>query len=246
MLHTLPIPNKRLIGHRGVAGLRPENTICSFRHAADLGLNWIEFDVQLTKDNIWVVIHDNTVDRTTNAHGLVSDFYAEQICSLEAGLWFEPPYPQQKVPTLFETLQLASKLGLYCNIEVKADGNDADQYSAYFIKFAQAHLDLLVNKCLISSFDISCAKQLATALPLPVALLTEEWQPNLIEVVKENNFASLNCDVTSFNSAALHSLQAAHIPVYLYTVNDPATAQLWLKQGVQGLFTDRPDLLAFS
>lgn len=244
MRHILPTPNKQLIGHRGVAGLRPENTLCSFRLAAEMGLNWIEFDVQLSKDNVWIVMHDNSVDRTTNAHGLVQDFSAEEITNFEAGLWFRPPYPDQKVPTLLETLQLAQELNLFCNIEVKADGNDAGKYIEHFKKFAFANQELLLNKSLISSFDLSCATQLAAALPMPVAFLTEQWLPELVDVVNKYNFSSLNCDATHFNAEALRSLQAAAIPVFLYTINDPRTANYWLTQGVQGLFTDRPDLLS--
>lgn len=243
MQHILPIPNKHLIGHRGVAGLRPENTLCGFRLAQELGLNWVEFDIQLSKDNVWVVIHDETLDRTTSGTGFVSSFSAKDITSLDAGIWFKPPYPDEKVPTLLETLTLLQNLGLYCNIELKVPANEHLRYVEEFCIFAKENKPLLTT-CLLSSFDINCAKALATKLKhLPVAYLTEHFTNETLNIIKGYNFYSINCDAEYFTRQTLAILQKQNIPVLLYTVNDPVTAEYWLNLGVTALFTDSPDLL---
>lgn len=244
MRHPLSTPKHHLIGHRGVAGLRPENTLCSFQYAADLGLNWIEFDVQLTKDDVWVVMHDDTLDRTTNGHGMLEDYTAMDLDAFDAGLWFRPPYPEQKIPTLLETLTLARQLNLFCNIELKVVGNQDNRYADLFKDFVDENPAFFTNNILLSSFNIECATQLTKLLPhLPTAYLIESWQPETLEIVQTYNFSSINCDVTHFNRDALMLAIAEQIPVFLYTVNDPSVAKYWIEQGVSGLFTDRPDLL---
>src|ERR1700687_4795758 len=112
-------PRFHLIGHRGARGLRPENTMLGFKLAKDLGLNWIEFDVRLTKCNSWVVMHDATVDRTTNGKGLVIEKTLQELQALQAGLWFTPPYKDLKIPTLEEVITFGLTHNIQLNIEVK-------------------------------------------------------------------------------------------------------------------------------
>lgn len=243
-MHVLPQPKYHLIGHRGVAGLRPENTLCSFRYAAELNLNWIEFDVQLTADNVWVVMHDETLDRTTSGHGPVRAATAREITALDAGSWFKPPFPDEKVPTLLQTLQLARTLNLICDVEIKGAEHDPRRHAQAFADFYNEHKDLMHNRIQISSFNLDCLILLRTMLPdVPMSFIRDKFGMDLIELVKTHNFYSINCSVKDFSIEQLRAAQQAHIPVFLYTVNDPTTAKEWIAHDVTALFSDRPDLL---
>ena len=91
-----------VIGHRGAKGYAPENTIPSFEKGIECKANMIEFDVRLTKDGHTVIMHDTTVDRTTDGTGLVAQLTLKQIKKLDAGAWFSPKFKDTKVPTLEE------------------------------------------------------------------------------------------------------------------------------------------------
>lgn len=242
---TLPQPNYQLIGHRGTAGLRPENTFCSFKHAAQLNLNWIEFDVRLTKDEHWIVLHDDSLQRTTNGRGLVHDCTLAEIQTLDAGLWFKPPYAYERIPTLLATLELAQILNLFCNIEIKGAEANLEQYVTLFTDFANQNPQLVnAHTALVSSFSLDCLLHLKSKLPnLPLGYLINQFTPDTIEIALQNDFASINCDVTQVRVADVTAAASAGIPVFLYTVNDANTAKFWLDHGVSALFTDRPDLL---
>jgi len=103
-LRSAPLNPFTVIGHRGGRAYAPENTLAAFRNAIQMGSVWLEFDVQMTRDGVLVVMHDDTVDRTTNGHGAVADLTLDQIRSLDAG-------QGEKVPTFQEVLDLAKASG---------------------------------------------------------------------------------------------------------------------------------------
>ncbi len=104
LLRSAPLGGFTVIGHRGGRAYAPENTLAAFRHAIQLGSVWLEFDVQMARDGVLVVMHDDTVDRTTNGKGRVADLTLDQIRSLDAG-------QGEKVPTFQEVLDLAKASG---------------------------------------------------------------------------------------------------------------------------------------
>ncbi len=238
------IPNHKLIGHRGVAGLRPENTYCSFAYAKELGLDWIEFDILLTLDENWVVMHDDTVDRTTNGHGFVHDMTLEQLEHLEAGLWFYPPYPAQKIPTLEKTLEQARKLNLFCNIEIKGAALTPEHHAILIVQFLLHHPEVNLAKIMLSSFTLPCLIKIRELMPeVQIGYLVNEFAADTITITQHYKFTSINCNANTITSKNLAATIAAQLPVFLYTINDIFIANFWLNQGVTKLFTDRPDLL---
>src|SRR5579859_1435871 len=108
-----------VVGHRGAMGHRPENTFASFEHGLDLGADWIELDVHLTRDGALAVIHDESVDRTTDGHGLVRDHSLAELKLLDAGAWFNPTYAGERIPTLDEVLSWARSRDTIVDIEIK-------------------------------------------------------------------------------------------------------------------------------
>lgn len=242
-MSNLPIPKYHLIGHRGAAGIRPENTLCSFTEAAELGLDWIEFDVQLSRDDRWIVMHDDTIDRTTNGRGLVKDLTIYDLKELEAGLWFKPPFLNEKVPTLKDTLELAQKFNLFCDVEIKGSEMEPKKYADLFAAFVTAHADICQN-ILVTSFNLDCLILLRSLQPdLQIGLNIDYFDVGTIAICQKYKFANINCNADKFTKADLDAAKQAKIPVFLFTVNDQTSARYWLENGVQGIFTDRPDLL---
>ncbi len=118
-----------VIAHRGASAYAPENTLSAFELAVEQGAHWFELDCTLSEDGEVVVIHDDTVDRTTNSKGAVSGLTVEQLARLDAGTWFDPKFAGERVPTLAEALDLArNRIGVY--IEIKNSDDDTSLIEA--------------------------------------------------------------------------------------------------------------------
>ncbi len=117
----IQLPLKGLCAHRGALATHPENTLPAFRAAVEAGAQMIEFDVFLTKDSAMVVIHDPTVNRTTNGSGKVSDFNLSEIKKLDAGIKKSPAFAGVTIPTLDEVLKIMP-LNIWLNIHLKGEG----------------------------------------------------------------------------------------------------------------------------
>jgi glycerophosphoryl diester phosphodiesterase len=126
-----------IVGHRGAAGYEPENTLRSFEKAIEIGVDWVEMDVRRTADGHLVVIHDDTVDRTTNGHGRVGEMSLADLKKLDAG-------KGEKIPTLQEAIDLA-KGKVKVIIEIKEQGTEADVVGA-------VERNGLVNSAMVASF----------------------------------------------------------------------------------------------
>jgi glycerophosphoryl diester phosphodiesterase len=116
----IQLPEKGLCAHRGAMGTHPENTLAAFRAAVEAGAHMIEFDVQLTKDDKMVVIHDGTVNRTTNGTGKVSELTFAEIRKLDAGSWKSPEFAGERIPTLEETLSIMP-YNIWLNVHIKGE-----------------------------------------------------------------------------------------------------------------------------
>ena len=115
-----PMPKNGICAHRGANETHPENTLAAFREAIQLGAHMIELDVQMTKDNELVIMHDATVNRTTNGKGRVSDLTLAEIKELDAGKWKSRKFKGEKVPTLKEALRIMP-VNIWLNIHLKGD-----------------------------------------------------------------------------------------------------------------------------
>ena len=154
----------KIFAHRGSKGTHPENTLASFKEAVRVGSDGIELDVHLTKDGHLVVIHDETVDRTTNATGEIRNLTLAEIKELDAGSWFHNKYAGEKIPTLEEVLLLLTELGFngQLNIELKTD---VIQYEG------------LVEKCLA----------LQSTKEWPFAIVYSSFNPYTLVELKQAN-----------------------------------------------------------
>src|ERR1700716_3392227 len=107
-----------VVGHRGAMGHCPENTLASFERGLELGADWIELDVHLSRDGALIVIHDETVDRTTNGRGLVCEHTLAELKELDAGAWFGASFAGERVPSLDEVLVWARSKAAVLDIEI--------------------------------------------------------------------------------------------------------------------------------
>jgi glycerophosphoryl diester phosphodiesterase len=133
-----------VIGHRGASAYAPENTLASFALAMELRADWFELDCTLTKDGEVIVIHDETVDRTTNAKGNVADLTLAELKRLDAGSWKDPKFAGERLPTLAEALDLARRLHIGVYIEIK-NCDDDGHLIRRIMEIAEGHETLAPN-----------------------------------------------------------------------------------------------------
>lgn len=240
MLSTLP----RLIGHRGAKENAPENTLASLREAARQGARWVEVDVMLTRDRQPVLIHDDTLNRTTSGFGPVPDLTLAELKRLDAGSWFNPRFAGETVPTLEEALALILDLGLGLNLEIKPyPGQDvptAEVAIATLKRLWPADRPLL-----LSSFEVPClevAHDLAPDIPRGYLL----WDPpaDWAAIADRVGAATLNVHQDRQTAETVAAYRATGRPVLAYTVNDPQRARTLFDWGVAAVFTDAPGRLA--
>ena len=222
-----------LYAHRGASAEAPENTLVAFRRALEVGADGVELDVHLSADSVPVVIHDDTLDRTTDGSGPVAAQSEASLARLDAGVWFAPEFTGEELPTLEAALCLLTGQ-LRLNVEIK----DARAGVAVF--------DLLRHfpqvDALVSSFDYGVLTQLRRTAPdLPLALLYDggSWQRALVraEALRVCAFHPRADLVSRPLLAACRRLQ---LPVYVWTVDDPGLARSLARAGVAGLFTNDP------
>jgi glycerophosphoryl diester phosphodiesterase len=231
-----------VIGHRGAAALAPENTLAGLRAAAAAGARWVEFDVKLTADGTPVLMHDETLERTTDGRGKVAATPAATIAALDAGAWFGAGFAGERVPTLIEAIGELGRLGLGANIEIKPCRGREAATAAAVVEVVARHWPAALPAPLISSFAPKClavARDRAPALPrgLLVRRLPRDWRRQ----VDALGCASINLGQGFASRRAIAAVRAAGLRVVIWTVNEPVAARRLLAAGADAVITDRPE-----
>jgi glycerophosphoryl diester phosphodiesterase len=226
--------------HRGACAHAPENTIEAFQMAFEQGAKLIEFDVKLSADKNVVVIHDQTVDRTTNGKGKVNQLTLPEIKKLDAGSWFDGRFSGVKVPTLDEVFEILGKK-LFMNVELT---NYATPWDALVERVASSVKKYgMERSVLFSSFyptNLIRAKRLLPDVPRGQLVFPGKagwWQRRwggLIDVQANHPYTS---DVTSDSVAQAHRHNRL---VHVWTANKPEDMRRLCDLGVDGFFTDDP------
>lgn len=230
-----------LIGHRGLGGLAPENTLASFRAAAAHGLSMVEFDVRLSRDGVPLVFHDDTLERTTDGTGAVADRNWAEIAERDAGSWFDHAFAGERVPSLEQTLRLCLELGLAVNIELKPDAPRAAETTRATLAVAAALWPASAPPPLLSSFVVEClevARDLAPVLPRAPLFerLPADWRLQAATLEAEG----VHLDHGFADEGDIAAIRAAGLSPRLYTVNDPIRRERLRAWGVAAVFGDFP------
>ena len=234
----------KLIGHRGVKDLKPENTLESILTAFDLGLECVEIDVKVSKDNIPLLLHDDSLDRTTNGSGLVCDFTFDEINKLDAGYYFYKSNTEIKVPSLKSVLDLVKKKQKYLNIELKPN----KKYEELNVKkVLQEIKQISYDKIYFSSFDLSsCISLKKTAPHLLCGFLNDDFNKvnisETIDICKKYNFFSCGINLNSFSSSIVSQFLENEIKVTVYAdknISEVQAKNLWSNK-VTSIFVDDP------
>lgn len=231
----------RIIAHRCGGALAPENTLAGLRLAARLGCRGVEFDAMLAADGVPVVIHDETLDRTTSGSGRVAGMDSARFVRLDAGGRHHQAFAGEPAPTLDEALRLCAALGLWANVEIKPPAGQEAETGRSVARHAAA----AAGKILLSSFSTAalCAAA-AEAAQLPRALLVEAIPGDWRARMAESGAFALHCSARRMDAEVLQTVRAAGIPLACYTVNRRDEAERLFALGVGAVFTDRPDLWA--
>ncbi len=240
-------------GHRGAAGLAPENTLAAFDSAAQLGVGF-ELDTQLSADGVLVVFHDDQLDRLTPASGPVHQRDADALTRLDAGSHFEATFAEQRIPTLAQVLDRYAER-VVINIEIKA-GKDADveRLAAAVVELLTARG--LTRRVLVTSFSpfvLEAVRELDPEIRRGQIYSDFRGAKGLspLERVMLRNLAfnrRARPDVLSVNhrmvdAPYLRRMHRRGYRVFAWTVNDPEDMKRLMALGVDGIITDRPDLL---
>ena len=234
----------KLIGHRGVKDLKPENTFESILTAFDLGLECVEIDVKISKDHIPLLLHDDTLDRTTDGSGLVCDYTFDEINKLDAGCYFYKSKTEIKVPSLRSVLDLVKKKQKYLNIELKPN----KKYEELNVKnILQEIKQVSYDKIYFSSFDLlSCVSLKESAPHLLCGFLNDDFSKvninDTIDICKKYNFFSCGINLNFFSNSIISKFVENEIQVTVYADNNISKLQaqnLWNNK-VTSIFIDDP------
>jgi glycerophosphoryl diester phosphodiesterase len=228
------------IAHRGASGYAPENTLAAFRRAVAQGVNFIETDLQLTRDAHFVAIHDETVDRTTNGHGSVQQMTLAEIRRLDAGSWFASEFMSERVPALEDVLEFARKNDVVFYLELKPSGYWGGEHALISALRNSAE----VARSVIISFDPAILTSLRKIEPtLMTGLLHDGKLENPFGKAEEIGARQIAVRGDLVTPNFLTQAKKRDFQVVCWTVNSPAHMRMLASAGVDGIMTDYPDRL---
>lgn len=219
-------------GHRGARGLEPENTLLSFKKALDSGLKWIELDVYSVENEL-IVIHDQRLERTTNGHGRVESSPLEYLRSLDAG-------KGEKIPFLREVLDLLDK---NANINIELKGNNTAKPVSLIIEDYISRSGWDAGQFLVSSFNHYELKTFKKISPhIEIGGLTANLPFGYASFAKKLGAYSVNASLEFIDRKFVEDTHRKEMKFFVYTVNNPDDLKYVKELGVDGVFTDYPEL----
>jgi glycerophosphoryl diester phosphodiesterase len=238
-------PYPRLIAHRGAGSLAPENTLAAIRTGHAHGFKAVEFDVALSADSVAVLMHDETVDRTTDGHGPLDHIDASALARLDAGSWHSAAFKGEPVPTFKAAAALCVEFGLWANVEIKpVPGHEADtgRIAALLSREVWRGAPLAP---LLSSFQPQALSAARESVPeLPRALLFDAVPPDWRAQLASLGCVALHCNGSTLQADTAAEIIATGYGLAVWTVNDLNEAARLFALGVDAIFTDRLDLFA--
>jgi len=232
-----------VIGHRGARAYAPENTVPSFEKGIKCKANMIEFDIRLTKDGHIVVMHDATVNRTTNGTGLVSQLTLKQIKDLDAGAWFSPKFKGTKVPTLGEAIAVIKGKAKF-DIEIKKEPHSNDAIEEKLVE--EIFKNNILEDTVVISFNSSSLERVKEIEPrVKIGFLISrnyDFEQGLRETLHIKGEA-IHPEYHLLNAHLVSEAHKKGILVRPWNPNDKEEMNKLIEMGVDGIGTDFPDIL---
>ena len=239
-----PLGDIEIIGHRGYAARAPENTLASIEAALTAGVRAVEFDVHVASCGTPVVIHDETLDRTTNGEGPVSRQTVEQLRTLDAGVWFDPAFAGERIPTLAEALDHVAGRVHHIYPEVKGirEPSDVDR----IVRIVQERV--MSDRTTFISLDWSILERIRArdaAIRIGFIVLTTDLFDEALSLAVADPAAilDLNHEIALEEPSVVGRAKAEGVDVVTWTVNEPDEATRLLDDGVIGFTTDHVERL---
>jgi glycerophosphoryl diester phosphodiesterase len=243
MSRTLSLP--RIIGHRGAATYAPENTLVALREARRRGAAWVEFDVKLSGDGVPMLMHDESLKRTTGLDRDACSISWSEIRCLDAGAWKAARFAGEPVPSFEAAIACLAAEGLGANVEIKpCPGREAATAIAV-VETLRRLWPARLPVPLLSSFKhkaLAAARDTAPEFPRAVLIdeLTDTWRGRAEALAA----VGVNTNGAKLTAARAAEIKAAGYLLGVYTINDPAMARDLLEMGVDCIITDAPDVIA--
>jgi len=231
--------NTAIYAHRGASRIAPENTMPAFKLAKKIGADGIETDVQLTKDQVPVLIHDESLNRTTDGTGFVYQYTYEELKKLDVGSWFATKYKGTQIVSLEEFLTWIKDTKLKLNLELK---NNIVDYSdiEYIVQEQLQHFNM-GTRTVISSFNPNSIRRYNDFFPYTeTALLLSKRVKDPLARVREVGANGLHTKYSVLTRRLVKDCHKNDLPLRIYTVNRPSRLMRCYKLNCNGIFTDVP------
>ena len=237
-------PYPRLCAHRGAGKLAPENTLAAFRLGYAHGCRMVEFDVKLAADGVAFLLHDDTLDRTTNGNGRADAHTWRELSQLDAGSWHSPAYAGEPLPTLAAVARWSVAHDVAVNIEIKPTrGRERETGAAVALDAATLWAGARAPP-LLSSFSDVALEAARDAVPaLPRAWLADRLPADWRLRTARAGCVAVDLEHTLVTADGVDELRAAGLHLLAWTVDEPARVDLLYKLGVDTIITDAIDIL---
>lgn len=232
------------IGHRGSCAECPENTIVSFRRALEQGAQMIECDLQLTADGHVVIIHDWTVERTTDGDGTVREMGLAELQKLDAGAWKDPKFAGEGIPTLDQTLDAVLPSGRL-NLELKCRGSEEDARRLALSAVAAVSERDAFDKVIFSSFDpasLEALRDVSTDARIGVLWIFAPFD-DAFALADRLGAGALHPRAEAVDAGVVDQARERGLAVNTWTVNEPPAILDMIRIGVDGIISDYPGRL---
>ena len=243
-------PYPRWVAHRGAGKLAPENTLAAFRLGAHYGYRMFECDVKLSADEVPFLLHDATLNRTTNGQGIAGQLSWAELSRMDAGSWHSRAYAGEPIASLEAVARYCLGNGFALNIEIKPTPGTESLTGALVADAAArlwAHAPAGAMAPLLTSFSPDALEAAQSAQPqLPRGLLLEQLWTGWLETALRLGCVAVVCNQALWDESSVRQARSAGLRMSSYTVNDEWAAERLLALGTDAIITDRVDLFSAS
>jgi glycerophosphoryl diester phosphodiesterase len=237
-------PYPRIIAHRGGGALAPENTLAAMRRGVALGFKAVEFDVKLAKDAVPFLLHDDTLDRTSDRKGPANLLTSGELAQVDAGSWYSPGYAGEPVARFDDVAKFLLANATWANVEIKpSHGFDEETGKAVALACRELWQGSAL-KPVLSSFSLAALRAAIQTVPeLPYGYLVDDIPPQWTATMRELKCISLHCNEKKLTRDVAAAIKDAGYGLLTWTFNDPQRARELFGWGVDAIFTDRLDVI---